>query len=907
MPAHGKIFRMPKFKLTIRVGDMVTSHTPCNWGGCGDPGEYIHLTPNYVMNFDTDPYKFDFGPAGKVFVREWARLRFGVFEEHGYTGDDSAFPMFYRSSSTQQSTDLVPNVCSNELVDFTYDYGCRVDPQTGLYDSNCTYSFTDQFKPESSIMSDYKMLPSAMHFCDDEESSLHKHNRQAPNKQNAVCDTESVWSVISRHADFAGNNNLPANITNLNPRFNVVRVLNGARYVLVTDVSGSMGSFNRSERLYDSARRWIKYDIPDGTSLGIIEFSTAATLLSGMTIVNDSTRQQLMDTVPNTAVGSTCIGCGLQMAIDILKSGGKGGIIVLVTDGVETIHPFIIEVTPQLIAAQVQVVSIAFGRAAENEIEVLATKTNGKSFFIDDEGITDPLNDAFTGSLTYLPAVPLEDLTVLLHQHKYQHGLTFQNSTIVDFTVGRNLTFRIDYTKRSHLLSFSVVSPISGTVYSDFKVDIPAKLAYIVINGTAEIGQWDFTLTVSSSPTDYVSVIVTSKSKTSSGPITVECTFDDGSVKHPTIKPIRLLADVKQGQNRVIGAQVQAHIERPDTALQVIDLVDTGSGSDTQKNDGIYSRYYIDPSQAGRYTMACVVNSAESAYIDDGKAGQQRTTMGDFNRVQSGGAFRVETPLTTPYPPSRVTDLKVVAIQVDQMSVAIEWTATGQQLDQGIATEYLIKYSDAFDNLLEGNFNSNSSVLFGQQDVLDGSLQPLESGSKQRVTLALPRTTDDVTYYIAAKALNIDSASSNISNIVSVQIVPIKPPSTQRPTTTTKAPEMTTSVNTGCNSVLTSPNGLLESPNFPGPYPNNYDCQWTVRVASGSKIRLTFSHFDLETFDFVEVYNGASVSSAQLLLKHTGATVPEDVVSPSNEILVRFVTDGTGNYFSGWRATYTSF
>jgi hypothetical protein len=120
-------------------------------------------------------------------------------------------------------------------------------------------------------------------------------------------------------------------------------------------------------------------------------------------------------------------------------------------------------------------------RAAENEIEVLATKTNGKSFFIDDEGITDPLNDAFTGSLTYLPAVPLEDLTVLLHQHKYQHGLTFQNSTIVDFTVGRNLTFRIDYTKRSHLLSFSVVSPISGTVYSDFKVDIPAKLAYIVI------------------------------------------------------------------------------------------------------------------------------------------------------------------------------------------------------------------------------------------------------------------------------------------------------------------------------------------------------------------------------------------------------------------------------------------
>jgi calcium-activated chloride channel regulator 4 len=79
-----------------------------------------------------------------------------------------------------------------------------------------------------------------MHFCDDEESSVHKHNREAPNKQNAVCDMQSVWSVISRHADFAGNNNLPTNIANLKPTFNVVRVLNGARYVLVTDVSGSM-------------------------------------------------------------------------------------------------------------------------------------------------------------------------------------------------------------------------------------------------------------------------------------------------------------------------------------------------------------------------------------------------------------------------------------------------------------------------------------------------------------------------------------------------------------------------------------------------------------------------------------------------------------------------------------------
>jgi hypothetical protein len=79
-----------------------------------------------------------------------------VFEEHGYTGDDSEYPMFYRLE-TDEFNDLVPNVCSNETVEFTYDYGCLVD-DSGLYDSNCSYSFTDQFKPGSSMMSDHRML-----------------------------------------------------------------------------------------------------------------------------------------------------------------------------------------------------------------------------------------------------------------------------------------------------------------------------------------------------------------------------------------------------------------------------------------------------------------------------------------------------------------------------------------------------------------------------------------------------------------------------------------------------------------------------------------------------------------------------------------------------------------------------
>ena len=81
-----------------------------------------------------------------------------------------------------------------------------------------------------------------MHFCDDDAASAHQHNRQAPNKQNAVCNLRSIWSIVSQHPDFANDNNPPTQIANTRPNFNVVRMA-GARYVLVADISGSMDSY----------------------------------------------------------------------------------------------------------------------------------------------------------------------------------------------------------------------------------------------------------------------------------------------------------------------------------------------------------------------------------------------------------------------------------------------------------------------------------------------------------------------------------------------------------------------------------------------------------------------------------------------------------------------------------------
>ncbi len=200
-------------------------------------------------------------------------------------------------------------------------------------------------------------------------------------------------------------------------------------------------------------------------------------------------------------------------------------------------------------------------RHAENQIENLAKKTNGKSYFINDNGSNDELNDAFTGSAKFCqPAVSFQDFTVQLFQKKYQLGFRhiFQDSVIVDSTIGRNFTFRVDYTSKNFLLSFSVMTP-SGQDYNTLIFDDATKLAYIEIPGIAEEGVWSFSLTVGSSVTDYVNVIVKSKSRSNTtAPITVECSVPSGTVVvDAAVAPVRLVAVVKQGRNVVLGANIQ--------------------------------------------------------------------------------------------------------------------------------------------------------------------------------------------------------------------------------------------------------------------------------------------------------------------------------------------------------------
>ena len=72
--------------------------------------------------------------------------------------------------------------------------------------------------------------------------------------------------------------------------------------------------------------------------------------------------------------------------------------------------------------------------------------------------------------------------------------------------------------------------------------------------------------------------------------------------------------------------------------------------------------------------------------------------------------------------------------------------------------------------------------------------------------------------------------------------------------------------------------------------------QWSLSVADGSKIQLSFETFDIEgyfegicDYDYVEVNNGEETK------KFCGTTVPDPITSTANTMTVKFKSDYSVN------------
>ncbi|XP_070559830.1 calcium-activated chloride channel regulator 4A-like [Ptychodera flava] len=762
------------------------------FGPCGKGAEFTHLTERFIL--DKDWTQYTYGDPARVIVHEWGHLRWGLFDEYATTDTGH----FYLNEKRHVEITR----CSDRVTGTEYDVKtgdrCNLKPRSGqLPDKYCRFypDLDNKQKATGSFMF-ASFLDTVTEFCHSDKSGDKKslHNAMAPNDQNIQCSYKSSWDVMLESEDFASNSNPPRPGADTTPTFHVVKAA-PLRIVLVLDVSGSMSTNNRIGILNQVATRYIKATVPDNNFVGIVEFSSSATITSPLVELQTATdRDNLANLLPTATGGGTCIGCGLNTAVDVLENGGKdarGGILLLITDGQENVDPRIDDVTPGLISKGVFVDTIAFSKNADIKLLDLSTNTNGLSFVYLEDGNSTGLGDALSttitsrlGSSTDVP-IELESISVPITP-----GSTYHGSTFIDATIGKNTKFFFLWATSQ--ISVIVRRPNGGVIDDsspEYRLDVPRKSVYVEISGIAEPGEWFYEI---NGPSQSVEVSIQSGARDGTLPIRVSTSVSDTLVTD--IPPsISIYTQVRRGYTPILGADVTATVERPASYPPVdVKLLDNGAGADIKKDDGVYSGMFLDFVNAtcpdcrynikvtakggGGITGVSVTNANSGvlplrppAPVED--SNRTVTPIDDFNRVGSGGVIQV--PVGVPpgdnFPPSRIIDLRVVDTSYEDKTITLSWTAPGNDLAHGTADEYDLRYSMDFTSFAL-NFSLGEKLT--NDNVTAGDLQsPKPFGSQETMTIRTPETDQNATFFFAVRARDASGNEGTPSNVISSAIV----------------------------------------------------------------------------------------------------------------------------------------
>uniref|UniRef100_A0A8D0DVI5 VWFA domain-containing protein n=1 Tax=Salvator merianae TaxID=96440 RepID=A0A8D0DVI5_SALMN len=798
-PEYGRVTTESFEKADVIVADPYLKYGDdpytLQYGGCGEPGRYIHFTPNFLTNDKQEG-------QGRIFVREWAHLRWGVFDEYNMNVS------FYatgpqKAESTRCSADI-----SGQYI-FPLSTGetrpCKFERRTGLYEPGCQF-IPDKVQTASASIMYMQSLPSVTQFCDQST-----HNTQATNMQNKLCSYRSTWAVIMDSADFAGSS--PINGPLPDPAISLLQ--SQERVVcLVLDVSSSMGSSNRIGRLKQAAEVFIRQIIEKDSWVGIVTFQSSATIKIGLKqITSDRVREMLTFYLPTTTGRGTVICGGLEKGFEVVRqrySTTEGCEIVLLTDGEDST---IRSCFPTVQSSGTRIHTIALGPSAIVLIVLSNCLPGGSKFSATDHLDNNGLIDAFSsissqsGDTTQLP-IQLESKGETIAPQGWLDG-----TVIIDKTVGNDTFFVFTWSVSTFPPGIFLKDP-KGRKYGkvNFTIDTTnIRSARLQIKGTAKPGEWTYSVVNMHNAPQVLLVTVTSRAASASVPPLIVKPFmnTDNSV-YPS--PVVVYAEVSQGFLPVIGANISATVV-PQTGTPVdLQLFDAGTGADVQKNDGIYSAYFTKFTGNGRYNIKVRVKGKDKAvkrvhrqsqalyvpgYVENGvvkmnaprpeaSEDEVQANLGDFSRTASGGSFVVQgVPPGGPtdvFPPCKITDLEAELLDDggDHVTFLLSWTAPGDDYDVGKADRYEIKLSKTPLELRNEKFLSATSVNAS-------GLTPKDAGVKQNFTFNTEKFTKEngTALYFAIRAIDRSKNTGEASNIaravlVLPRVLPTTPSSTEQ-------------------------------------------------------------------------------------------------------------------------------
>ncbi|XP_007530032.2 calcium-activated chloride channel regulator 1-like [Erinaceus europaeus] len=755
------------------------------YGQCGDKGQYIHFTPNFLL----DNNELVYGPRGRVFVHEWAHLRWGVFEE--YNTDQ---PFYLSQKGVIEPTRCSTGITGTKAVNKCQGGSCVIKPckrdsHTGLYEAKCIFIPDKSQTAKESIMF-MQSLDSVTEFC-----TKNTHNTEAPTLQNKMCNRKSTWDIIMKSEDFQ--NTSPMTGTNLPPSPTFSLLKSKQRVVcLVLDKSGSMSSENRLFRMNQAAELFLIQIIEKGSLAAMVTFDSDAKIQNYLTKIADGNDyQNITANLPQIADGGTSICSGLKAGFQAITHDNQrtfGSEIILLTDGEDSQISSCFEEVKQSGAI---IHTIALGPSAARELETLSNMTGGLRFYAhkDVSGLIDAFSriSSRSGDMTQ-QAIQLESKALNIEGKKWMNG-----SVLVDSTIGNDTFFVVTWTTQKPEI---LLQDPKGKIYkvSDFEKDkLNIQSARLRIPGTAETGTWTYSLLNKHADSQLLMVTMTTRARNPSTlPVIATAHMSRNTALYPS--PMIVYARVSQGFLPVLGVNVTAIIESEDGHQVILELWDNGAGADTVKNDGIYSRYFTDYHGNGRYSLKVYAQARKNTarlslrqqnralyvpgYVENGKIimnpprpevqDDMVAEVQDFSRLTSGGSFTVsEAPAVTPadvFPPGKIEDLEAT-FKGDHIQMS--WTAPGNVLDKGKANSYIIRISKYIQDLQQ-DFDHAALVN-------TSGLIPKEAGSTENFGFKpeSSRIENGTTFYIAIQAIHERNRTSEVSNIAQATklIIPPEP------------------------------------------------------------------------------------------------------------------------------------
>ncbi|XP_030850209.1 calcium-activated chloride channel regulator 1-like [Strongylocentrotus purpuratus] len=720
-----------------------------NFVGCGTEGTLMHLTPSYIL--DMQYREKMFGNTDSVLVRNWGYYRWGLFKEH-YDGDkrtDPTYPSDGGTEGTRCSLKIKGNI---EMPDGTTcqfndnqsgdNSKCRFVPDTIGQTATASLLFGTRDPHTQSVNS---VLESRIEeFCGDDASDPDNlHNPHAPNLMNRLCDRDSAWKVMTeRTTDFQAG---VQPVSNTTPVFEVIQLSSVRSVVLVLDISGSMAG-NRFHLMIQSSAEFIMNVIPSDSKLGIVVFGSTSEIGAGLTDITDTaSRERLVNALPLSTKGFTCIGCGISSGIEVLGSYAQGGYMLLLSDGGENRVPYIREKYDDIENSGFIIDTITISNAADQQMEDLSNSTSGISSFCSDTGPVNCLIDAFHSIITERPDVGMEPVPVQIYSTvviiERDSGFSII-SVVIDAELGNETVIVVTWAK-SHSISIVLTGPDGTRVdYTDSRYHIDMDNKIVTINL----------------------------------PLAQEVNYADTPA-------LAIYAQVQRDFGSVLNADVTAIISDTfNTTTRT--LRDDGSEPDLTPNDGTYSAYFISFTSNGRYNVKVDVIGYDVAENQRRKRSTEVETAVEpsFMRTASGGVFKVQgyTPNAADIlPPSRIQDLVYTSFSYDNSTVTLRWTAVGDDLDQGTAYNYELRYSSNFDDV-RNNFSNSHEVT--QDQLISGNLSFISpAGVIETVTISLPQREKDIIYYFAIRAWDEEGNGGDLSNIASllIRFIPVYVPTTE--------------------------------------------------------------------------------------------------------------------------------